>query len=183
MSNFDTLKCELQREESHWGDWCAKPQAYFRGNLSMPGAKYHVGFQVFTGDIDMEVPHFHHAVEEYLVFLGISLPDVFDWDAEIEIKLGQTPDNMETMIINKPTVLRIPPNLWHCPIKFHINKPIMFQAAYLDGTWSKILRRELPDGKFEYIYEGDNVRTCKLRPGEQCYICGKCFVGINDGSM
>jgi hypothetical protein len=174
-SVFDQFMYELPREEAHWGNWCAKPQGYFRGAKNLPDAKYHVGFQVFTGDIDMEVPHFHHAAEEYIIFLGANVPDIFDFDADIEIQLGEDPDNMETMLINKPTVLRIPPNLWHCPISFHIRKPIIFQAAYLDGTWSKILRRQLEDGKYEYNYEGDNVRFCKFNPGKYCDICGKCF--------
>jgi len=177
MGSLDYLKFDLIPEEAHWGDWCAKPQAYFRGETSLPGAKFHVGFQVFVKDLKMEVPHFHHAAEEYMIFLGASLPNVFDFDAEVRIEMGKDPDHMETMVITKPCVLRIPPNLWHCPVEFTIRKPLMFQTAYLDGTWSKILRRAKPDGTYEYLYEGDNVRFCKERPGEFCTVCGKCFGG------
>ncbi|MDR1589883.1 MAG: hypothetical protein LBS51_06785, partial [Oscillospiraceae bacterium] len=65
MGSFDHLVCELKREESKWGDWCMRPQAYFRGETSMPGAKFHVGFQGFQADTWMEVPHFHIDAEEY----------------------------------------------------------------------------------------------------------------------
>jgi hypothetical protein len=177
MSEFDKYVFEIKKENTYWGDWCAKPQGYFRGETSMPGAKYHVGFQTFVGDNVMEQPHFHHGAEEYLTFLGANLPNIFDFDADIDVMVGDDPDHLEPIHINKPTILRIPPNLWHCPISFHIRKPIIFQAAYLDGTWSKITRRMLPDGKCEYIYEGDNVRMCVERPGEYCTICGKCYQG------
>ena len=175
MHEFDKYVFNLQREETHWGDWCAKPQGYFRGETSMPGATYHVGFQTFVGDNVMEVPHFHHAAEEYLTFLGANLPDIFDFDADIEVMIGEDPDNMETIHITKPTILRIPANMWHCPIKFNIRRPIIFQAAYLDGTWAKIVRRIKPDGTWEYLYEGDNIRMCVERPGKYCTVCGKCY--------
>jgi hypothetical protein len=90
---------------------------------------------------------------------------------------------METVHINKPSVLRVPVNVWHCPIRMELRKPVMFQATYLDGTWSKILRRMKEDGVYEYIYEGDNVRKCILEPGKPCVICGKCYEGISDGSL
>ena len=182
MSSLDYLKFDLFPEEAHWGDWCAKPQAYFRGETSLPGAKFHVGFQVFVGDTVMEVPHFHHAVEEYMILLGANFPNVFDFDAEVRIEMGKDPDHMETMVITKPCVLRIPPNMWHCPVVFKIRKPLIFQAAYLDGTWSKILRRPKADGTYEYLYEGDNIRYCKERPGEFCTLCGKCFGEVSDRS-
>ena len=176
MGSFDKLKYELVREEAHWGSWCAKPQAYFRGETSMPGAKYHVGFQVFTDDVWMEEAHFHPAAEEYICIYGASLPNVFDFDARVEIDIGEDRDNMETLIIDKPTVLRIPAHFWHCPIHFHINKPLVFQATYLDGTWAKVVRdKQNPDGTWKYVYQGDNVRYCRFEAGKRCTLCGKCF--------
>ncbi len=176
----DTCVFELFPEKAHWGDWCAKPQAYFRGESSMPGANYHVGFQTFTKSVVIEDAHFHMAADEYLVFLGASVPDVFDFDATIELDIGEDPDNMETMIIDKASVIKIPPYMWHGPIRFNNRKPVVFQAAYFDGTWSKISRRIKADGTYGYIYEGDNVRMCKERPSEKCTLCGKCFDKLNE---
>ena len=89
---------------------------------------------------------------------------------------------MEKIEINKPSILRIPRGMWHCPLYFDIRKPIMFQATYLNGTWSKVLRRKKEDGTYEYYYEGDNLRKCRLEPEKWCNICGKCFTGFNETS-
>ena len=44
----DNCVFELKPEQSDWGDFLARPSAYFRGNKDMPGATYHVGFQSFV---------------------------------------------------------------------------------------------------------------------------------------
>jgi hypothetical protein len=96
MGKFDHLFFEFVPQETHWGDWCHSPQAYFRGDSDMPGANMNVGFQVFKAPVYLErEPHFHRE-EEYLVFLGAKLPDVFSsFDAEIELYMGPTLDEME----------------------------------------------------------------------------------------
>lgn len=184
MSKYDYLKWEMFPEEAHWGDWCAKPQAYFRGESSLPGAEYHVGFQVYNKSMDVEVPHFHHHAEEYLVFVGPNFPDVFDFDADIDLEIGNDPDHMETLHFDKPAIVRIPPNTWHCPIHMHLRKPVLFQSVFLDGVWHKITRGDKqPEGSmysYEYIYEGDDVRMCRLEPGKRCNICGKCYARISE---
>jgi hypothetical protein len=58
----------------------------------------------------------------------------------------------------------------------------MFQATFLDGTWHKVLRRQKENGEYEYYYEGDNVRHCRLEPDKWCNICCKCFAGLNETS-
>lgn len=178
---YEHLVHEFVPEYTEWGDWCPTPQAYFRGNTTMPGANYHVGFQVFTGPVLMEETHFHHGVEEYLIFLGATFPNVFDFDAEIHVLMGEDPDKMEEYIITKPTIIRVPRNMWHCPIDFkRIDKPIIFQAVYMDGTWGKVLRRTHEDGRIYYEFEGDNIRFCRYRPGELCILCGRCFTEPKD---
>ena len=173
---YDYLFHEFVPEYTKWGDWCPSPQAYFRGEECMPGSHYHVGFQMFTGPLPMEDAHFHQGVDEYLVFIGADFMNVFDWDAEIELWIGEHPDKMEKLVITKPSIVRIPPTLWHCPINFKvINKPIMFQAAFLDGVWGTITRRINDDGTAEYLYRGDNVRYCRENPEKKCNYCGKCF--------
>ena len=79
MAEFDyeSLFCKVPPENTFHGDICPGPQAYFRGETYMPGANLHMGWQVITGPMPMEEPHFHHGVEEYLVFFGAQLPDVF----------------------------------------------------------------------------------------------------------
>jgi len=189
----ELAKCVLAvpKEETDWGDWCPSPQAYFRGETYMENATYHVGWQVFTAANDMEDTHFHQGVEEYIYFMGADPMNIFDFDAEIEVFFGDDPDHLESKIITKPTVVRIPPNVWHCPILFRkMNKPLIFQAAFLSGTWGTITRAKADNTPgaqpneaddrpfartFTYNYIGDNVRYCKYDEGKRCNVCGKCF--------
>ena len=180
---YDYLKYELPEMVTYWGDWCMKPQAYMHGDHDFPGSHYHIGFQVFTKSNLMEVPHFHSHADEYLVFVGPHYPDIFDFDATVTMFVGKDPDNMEKIVVDKPCVIRIPKDTWHCPIYFDLRKPVMFQATWLDGIWHKILRRKKEDGGWEYYYEGDNIRRCRLDPEKWCNICGKCFVGLNETSF
>ena len=188
----DVARCVLAcpKEETSWGAWCPSPQFYFRGEIYMEEATYHVGYQIFTAANDMEDSHIHSGSEEYIFFMGADPMNMFDFDCEIEMFFGDDPDHMESKIITKPTVVRIPANVWHCPILFRkMNKPILFQAAWLNGTWGTIIRApdtapELPPGEIDerpfgrmhtYNYMGDDVRLCKYNNLKRCSICGKCF--------
>lgn len=123
----------LPREETKWGAWCPSPQTYFRGDIYMEDASYNVGWQVFAGANDMEEPHFHLGVDEYIFFIGANPMDPFDFDAEIDFAIGDDPDHMEHHMITKPCVVRLPPTVWHCPILFRkMNKPLVFQSALRD---------------------------------------------------
>ena len=172
---YDELFHEFKPEYTNW-ECCPSPQAYFRGCESMPGANYHVGFQMYTAPVPVEDPHFHQGCDEYLVIMGADFMDPFDWDADIEMLIGEDPDNMELVKIDGPTIVRIPPAMWHCPVYFHrIGKPIMFQSVFLAGVWGTISRRMNEDGSVDYVYRGDNTRFCVERPGVKCDYCGKCF--------
>ena len=190
MLSQEIAKCvlALPKEETKWGDWCPSPQAYFRGDIYMEDASYNVGWQIFTGANDMEEPHFHQGVDEYIFFMGADPTNIFDFDCEIEIFIGDDPDHMESKIITKPTIVRLPPTVWHCPIKFrNVNKPLLFQAAFMHGTWGTITRsgevpvdKEYFSRKYTYDYMGDNVRFCKYNNKKRCNICGACFVKQKD---
>lgn len=187
----DTAKKVLAvpREETKWGPWCPSPQAYFRGDIYMEDANYNVGFQVFTASNDMEEPHFHQGVDEYIFFISADPMHPDDFDAEIEFYIGDDPDHMETKLITKPTVVRLPPTVWHCPIKFRkMNRPLIFQAAFMHGTWGTMTRSEVTEGskktyfdrKYTYDYMGDNVRFCKFNDKKRCNICGACFPKMDE---
>lgn len=177
------LVCEVPVENTKWGDWCPTPQAYFRGETYMPGANYHVGFQIFTADNDMEESHFHQGADEYIFFMGADPMNIFDFDAEIDFYIGDDPDHMELHKITRPTVVRIPPTIWHSPILFRkMKKPLLFQAAYHAGCWGNVYRIKDKSGNPIYAYMGDNVRFCINKPGEKCTICGECAPQIPAGT-
>ena len=180
----------MPKEISYWGDWVPNPKTYFRGESYMEDAQYHVGWQVFAGASNMEESHFHQGKDEYLFFMGANPMDMFDFDAEIDVLIGDDPDHMETYHINRPCVIRFPANIWHCPILFRkMKKPLLFQAAFQDGVWGTITRSTPPEGaaqkeyfnrRYTYDYMGDNVRRCKFNENKVCIVCGKCFPRMDD---
>jgi hypothetical protein len=182
------LVCELPIETTEWGPWCPTPQAYFRGTTYMKEAGLHVGYQVFNGDFPMEDGHMHQG-EEYIFFLGgetgaNGLIDVFDFKAKIEFYIGEAPDSMEVHWITKPTIVRLPPNIWHSPINFtDVHGKVQFMATWLNGTWGTITRRENPDGTKFFNYMGDDMRMCVLEPTKRCTLCTKCFKMFAEGTF
>ena len=180
----------MPKEITDWGTWMPNPKTYLRGQTYMEDANYHIGWQVFTEACNMEEPHFHQGKDEYLFFMGANPMDMFDFDAEIDIMIGEDADHMESYRINRPCVIRFPANVWHCPILFRkMKKPLLFQAAFQDGVWGTITRSEAPEGvkqkayfsrKYVYDYMGDNVRRCKFNEDKVCIICGKCFPRMDE---
>jgi mannose-6-phosphate isomerase-like protein (cupin superfamily) len=127
----------------------ASPQAYFRGARQIPGANLNMGWQLFVEPIYLEKGPHTHDVDEYLIFLGGKLPDVFDFKAEIDFWIGE---EQEKHIIDKATIIYIPRGLVHCPLNFkRIDEPILFHAILLAPRFTKTMR-----GK-EYSYDGPAV--------------------------
>jgi len=125
----------------------AKPQAYFRGANQIPGAGMNMGWQLFIQPIQLErEPHTHDA-DEYLIFLGNDPADWFSsFDAQIDFFLGE---EMEKYLIDKPTIVYIPPNMVHCPLNFRvINRPVLFTALLQTPVFTKTM-----NGK-EFTFKG-----------------------------
>ncbi len=125
-------------KENSITDVVAGPQAYFRGDSDLPGAKINMGWQMFVKPYKLELESHHHDTDEYLFFLGAELPDlVGSFDGEIEYFMGE---EKERHIITEATVLYIPAGLEHnpCDIK-RLGKPMMFSALqlapYFNGTY------------------------------------------------
>ncbi len=88
------------------------------------------------------------------MFLGSKPPDVFDFDAEIEFYMGEDPDNLEKIVITKPTIIRVPRGVWHCPLIFKkVNKPVWFQAGLLYGTYAAFSEKTDSEGKKVLVCE------------------------------
>jgi hypothetical protein len=147
------------------------PQAYFRGASQIPGAKYNVGFQIFVKPFFLDrVPH-RHSADEYLIFLGGTFPNVFDFDAHIEFTLGKGED-AETYIIEQPTIIRVPAGVYHCPLNFmRVDKPVFFQAALMQPMFGGIY--DMPSGPKDMYYNGPTI--CKVFPGKKCDSCRVCM--------
>ena len=173
---YDQYFYEYPVEWHSFGDMYANPRGKFKDITQMPGARFFGGFSVALKPNPMEVPHIHHANDEYLWFIGSNLADVFDYDGEVELMMGWDPDHMEKLVLTKPCVVRVPAGMWHCPILFkRTDKPIAFFPLYPDGDWSKILRRKRPDGTDEYLFEAASLRKCVYDDSKYCVYCAKCY--------
>ena len=175
MGEYDHLFYKFPKEETHT-DMLPPVQAYFRGEFSVPGASVYLPYRAYikAGKLEEE-PHFHRD-EEYIAIVGHDLRDAFDsFDAELTFYLGETLDDMEKIVIDKPTMIRIPPFYWHGPLEItRLGMPVFIQPVLFNSRYYAIYQRKDSEGRpyFESIVEG--IERCKLNPGKSCHFCGKC---------
>jgi hypothetical protein len=80
-------------------------------------------------------PH-KHEFPQYLNFYSSNPEDARDFDAEIEICLGE---EQEKHIIKSPTAVYVPAGLLHGPIEFKkINKPVLFVDIAVTKQYSRL---------------------------------------------
>jgi hypothetical protein len=125
----------------------AGPQAYFRGARQIPGANMNMGWQLFTQPVELEKEPHTHSGDEYLIFLGGTLPDLFSsFDAEIDLCMGP---ELEKYVITKPTIVFVPKGFSHTPLNFRVlRKPVLFSALLLTPVFEKTM-----NGKY-FEYQG-----------------------------
>jgi hypothetical protein len=120
-----------------------------------------------------------HSEEEYLCFMGYDAADPFgSFDAEISFWIGETLDSLEEHIITEPTIVRIPPYWWHCPLEYRrVTKPVYFEVLHLRGEFGTFQFREI-DGEKKLVYTGFTTFTgrvpCVKDASKKCDLCGKC---------
>lgn len=159
------------------GSFVVHPQAYFRGASQIPGSKFNCSFQVFVKPFFLDRTPHRHPEDEYLIFLGASCKDgrtdVFDFDAEIEFTLGEIGKNAEVFHITKPTIVRVPAGVYHCPLNFkRVDKPILFLAACMMPMFGAMI--DAPDGSVQEMYYNGPL-PCKYDKEKKCDACGKCL--------
>jgi hypothetical protein len=151
------------------------PRTGFFSN-DIPGVNFGTGFLVANQQEIMEVPHVHEATNEYFIFTGADLDNVFDAEFEIDFFMGDESDAMELFTITKPTIVCVPPYVWHCPIFYKkVVRGTNTMILYSGANWGKILRRVDEKGKEEFYYEGGSLRHCVKDPSKKCTFCGQCF--------
>ena len=134
------------------------PRTGFRGVEEMDESRLWYLQNIVQKECEVGELHMHHAVEEYLYFTGSDITHFFEFDAEVEIQLGETPDSLETYIIKEPTVIRVPAGVWHGPVVFkRIGAPINFMPFYPSGNYGKIIRETTAAGKTAYAYKGNDL--------------------------
>jgi hypothetical protein len=115
-----------------------------KGPFGHPRLRYQRGGR--GGNLDMGVsmnyitgpnrapdkPH-THPFDELWFFLGGDLSNTEDFDAEVEIYLGE---EGEKYVFKEATALEIPRGLVHCPLIFKkVNKPVLFLNLTLSSKY------------------------------------------------
>ena len=174
---YDHLVYTFEKQYNHWGDFMPPYQAYFRGHDCMPDSDIYTCYRAYMKETFIDkYPNFHPE-EEYLCFTGYDLTDPWgSFDAEMEIWIGPAPNKLEKHIISKPTMVRIPPFTWHCPLQYlRVSKPVYLQVMGTHGKFGFCMLKLSPEGTYEIEYAGSaGHRPCVLEEGKQCTFCGKC---------
>ena len=149
MGQYDWLFYKYPKEENPADGLLAPVQAYFRGEFSVPGSQVYLPYRAFVkpGVVSGE-PHFHRD-EEYLAFVGHDLRNAFDsFDAEITLWMGERLDDMEKIVIDRPTMIKVPGFTWHGPMEItRLGKPLFFQPVLYNSRYYAIYRRVDKSGK------------------------------------
>jgi hypothetical protein len=106
------------------------PSAYVDSALHFNSpAKFSMGWRYINKPMLFDrIPH-SHPFDEFLCFLGGNLENIFDFDATIELSMGE---EEELYLIEKPTIVHMPAGFVHTPLTFkRIDKPVLFHPIAL----------------------------------------------------
>ena len=178
MSKYDHLIYTFEKQYNHWGDFMPPYQAYFRGHDSMPDSSLYASYRCYMKEAFVDRVANFHSEEEYLCFTGYDMVDPWgSFDAEIEFWIGQSLDKLEKHMITEPTIVRIPPYYWHCPLEYkRVSKPVYLQVLGTRGKFGAYFQRVDEAGKVYIEYVGaSGHKPCLFDKEKQCTFCGKCF--------
>ena len=165
IAEEDNLLCRAgesipAHEFHHWD--CTEPGGRFTARkpsgrswrCAAAGKRLYAGFPHFhflanpTFGVISAEPHFHRD-EEYLAFVGHDLRNAFDsFDAEITFWMGERLDDMEKIVIDKPTMIKVPGLWWHGPLEItRLGKPLFFQPVLYNSRYYAIYRRVDKSGR------------------------------------
>ena len=84
-------------------------------------------------------------------------------------------DDMEKIVIDKPTMIKVPGLFWHGPLEIvRLGKPLFFQPVLFNSRYYAIHQRYDKEGRpyKEAITHG--ISPCKLDSAKTCTFCGRC---------
>ena len=105
-------------------------------------------------------PKIHnHDFYQILCFFGTNPLNVREFDAEIELSMGE---EGEIVTINSPSMVTIPPGVYHCPLNFkRIGKPIVFMEMMLTGEYQRTYTDGTPGVSYDQELKQKNTRPTK----------------------
>ena len=118
----------IVREPLHQGKTTPKERRLYFNPKQVPGLGCHIEYNCQVGPLEMvKKPHVH-AYNEMLFFISTNPLDFKDFDAEVEIYLGE---EQEKHIIHSSSMVFIPQGTPHGPLYFKkMNKPIILMTIY-----------------------------------------------------
>lgn len=122
-SSYFITECIKPKVES-WGPVASGFFNMFRITELFPKANVDGSGLYYTRPHVMVNTTHIHDFDEYLFFLGTNVEDINDFDARVELNMGE---EGEKHIITSPTIVYVPARLVHCPLNFAVvNKPVLF---------------------------------------------------------
>ena len=98
------------------------------------GIRHRIKWDYVSKPVRMEEAH-SHDFEEFLCFMGTNPGDKEDFDAEIEVSMGE---EGEMQVISTPSVVMIPKGMVHSPINFKkVDKPVIYSSIYMAQEYVK----------------------------------------------
>ena len=110
------------------------PSAYIDSEKHFhSSANFSMAWRYITRPLLMDQTPHAHPFDQFLCFLGGNLENMFDFDADVELSLGE---EHEKHVITKSTVVFIPKGRLHCPLSFvRIGKPVLFHPIALTAAY------------------------------------------------
>jgi hypothetical protein len=110
------------------------PKVSYRSDPQYP-RHFSFDWMLVTEPFVMRMDPHVHEYDEYLYFLGGNPQDPDDFDAEIELSIGE---ECEKHVITEPVVVYLPKGLPHCPFIFKkVVKPFSYYNIFLSSEYSK----------------------------------------------
>ncbi|MBO4677354.1 MAG: hypothetical protein J5633_07405, partial [Oscillospiraceae bacterium] len=83
--------------------------------------------------------------------------------------MGESPDAMEKIVIDRPAMVRVPKYYWHGPIEItRLGKPLFFQPVLKAPRYYAIYRRFGQDGRPYYSAVVEGTTPNELDPDKVC---------------
>lgn len=161
--------------KANWSGYTSPRMDYFGGDI--PGVAFDAGFLVASKEGYMDIPHIHDGADNFFVFTGADLTDVFHSEFEVDLFMGDSPTAMELYKITKPSIVRIPAGVWHCPVYYKkVVRGLNTMMWYAGVSTGRVYPTVNAAGEPDIRYEKDNwVRPCVKDPDRLCTYCGACF--------
>ncbi|HEX7475286.1 MAG TPA: hypothetical protein VF318_04910 [Dehalococcoidales bacterium] len=106
------------------------PQCGAFGTKDLNGANFCMGWSLITQPFLMVDESHSHDFEQFIFLMGGNSANIVDFDAEVEMTLGDT-----KYLINYPACIHITPGLMHGPLNIiKVNKPFAFMDIVLNST-------------------------------------------------